>query len=122
MKSTKLEFGGLELDLRLDVKSITRIEKALDESMITLMPLDEGKMKLPPTHKLLLVLQGANQKPGITKQRIYEAFEKFLEEGKTTMDLFSIIAELLMESGFFGKVDQENQEEELSQDVEMDDL
>lgn len=104
MPNTKqFDFGGLNLQLRLDGKSILAIEKRLDESMMGLFLNGQGGMKLPASNKLLIVLQGANQTSRVTDKDLVNAFEKYLDSGKTTLDMFSTIQELLEESGFFGK-------------------
>lgn len=98
-----VEFGGLNLQLRLNGKSILSIEKRLDKSLMSLFLSGQGGMKLPPSNELLIVLQGANQTSGVTDKHLVEAFEKFLDEGKTTIDLQGIVQELLEDAGFFGK-------------------
>lgn len=114
LKNTKaVEFGGLNLELRLDGRSILAIEKRLDKSLLSLFLGNQGGMKLPPSNELLIVLQGANQTHGIKDEDIIGAFENFLDSGKTTMDLQSIIQELLEDAGFFGK----DKKEEASTDT-----
>lgn len=102
-------FGGLTLQLRLDGKSIINIEKRLDEGIMGLFVKKQGEIKLPPVNSLLIVLQGANKTSGVTDKVIVEAFEQYIESGKTTMDLFGEINEFLDEAGFFGekKTDKE---------------
>lgn len=99
----QLQFGNLNLQLRLDGKAIVSIEKRLDESLMGLFINGQGGMKLPPSNKLLIVLQGANQTSGVTDKAIIDAFELYLEDGKTPMDLFTEIQDLLETAGFFGK-------------------
>ncbi|MFS7206719.1 DUF6096 family protein [Carnobacterium divergens] len=114
LKNTKaVAFGGLNLKLRLDGRSILAIEKRLDKSLLSLFLGSQGGMKLPPSNELLIVLQGANQAHGIKDEDIIGAFENFLDSGKTTMDLQSIIQELLEDAGFFGK----DKKEEASTDT-----
>lgn len=99
----EFEFGGLHLQLRLDGKAILNIEKRLDEGIMGLFVKKQGEVKLPPVNSLLIVLQGANKTSGVTDKVIVDAFEKYIESGKTTMDLFGEINEFLDESGFFGE-------------------
>lgn len=99
----QFEFGGLNLQLRLDGKSILNIEKRLDESLMGLFLNGNGGMRLPATNKLLIVLQGANQTSNVGDSDIVRAFDKYIDEGRTTLELFTTIQELLEESGFFGK-------------------
>lgn len=110
MPNTKqFEFGGLNLQLRLSGKSIIAIEKRLDESLMGLFVNGQGGFKLPGTNKLLIVLQGANQTSGISDSDLVAAFERFIEAGNTTFDLFETIQELLDEAGFFGKKETEKE-------------
>ncbi|MCR1895837.1 DUF6096 family protein [Ligilactobacillus murinus] len=99
----KLEFGDLELSLRLDGRSIFNAEKRLGKSMLSLFMDSQGGNKLPPVNEILIVLQSANQTSGVTDAKIVKAFEKYLDQGHTTMDLFGELMELLELSGFFGK-------------------
>lgn len=126
MPNTKqVNFGGLDLQLRLDGRSILAIEKRLDKSLMSLFLSDRGGMKMPPTNELLIVMQGANQTHGIKDADIIKAFETFLDEGNGPMKLQEIVMELLDESGFFGekesKTDTESEEEAVSLDsIPMD--
>lgn len=99
----QFEFGGLNLQLRLDGNSILKIEKRLDESIMGLFLKGQGEMKLPATNKLLIILQGANQTSNVSEKDIVDAFGRYMENGHSTMDLFTEINDLLAESGFFGK-------------------
>lgn len=104
MPNTKqFEFGGLNLQLRLDGKSILAIEKRLDESLMGLFVKGQGEFKIPASNKLIIVLQGANQTSRVSDNDLVKAFGKYIEDGNTTMDLFAEINDLLAESGFFGK-------------------
>lgn len=125
MPNTKqFDFGGLNLQLRLDGKSILAIEKRLDESLMGLFLNGQGGMKLPASNKLLIVLQGANQTSRVTDKDLVNAFEKYLDSGKTTLDMFSTIQELLEESGFFGKETEKvvTNGESLDKEVEGEEL
>lgn len=103
-KATKtVQLGGLELDLKLGGREIFKIERRLGKSMLSLFMDSQGGNKLPPVNEILIVLQGANQNHGVTDKRVIEAFEQYLGDGHTTMDLFNELMELFDESGFFGK-------------------
>lgn len=103
-KATKtVQLGDLELDLKLGGREIFKIERRLGKSMLSLFMDSQGGNKLPPVNEILIVLQGANQNHGVTDKRIIEAFEQYLDDGHTTMDLFNELMELFDESGFFGK-------------------
>ena len=103
-KATKtVQLGNLELDLKLGGREIFKIERRLGKSMLSLFMDSQGGNKLPPVNEILIVLQGANQSHGVTDKRVIEAFEQYLDDGHTTMDLFNELMELFDESGFFGK-------------------
>jgi hypothetical protein len=107
--TTPFELGNLTLQLRLDGKAVLAIEKRLDEGIMGLFVKKQGEIKLPPSNSLLIVLQGANKTSGVTDKAIVEAFEQYIESGKTTMDLFSEINDFLDEAGFFGKKETVNE-------------
>ncbi|QBC36798.1 DUF6096 family protein [Lactococcus lactis] len=118
MPNTKqFEFGGLNLQLRLDGNSILSIEKRLDESIVGLFLKGQGEAKIPATNKLLIVLQGANQTSNVSESDIVAAFGRYVEEGHSTLDLFATINELLEESGFFGN---KKTEKEATNGVSLD--
>ena len=98
-----VQLGDLELDLKLGGREIFKIERRLGKSMLSLFMDSQGGNKLPPVNEILIVLQGANQNHGVTDKRVIEAFEQYLDDGHTTMDLFNELMELFDESGFFGK-------------------
>ncbi|KRM06964.1 prophage protein [Liquorilactobacillus ghanensis DSM 18630] len=103
-KATKeFNFGGLNLELKLAARDILEIEKRLGKSMMSLFMSGDGEMKLPPINEILIVLQGANQTHGVTDNDIFKAFEKYLDEGHSPMELFQVLTDLFQESGFFGK-------------------
>ena len=103
-KATKtVQLGDLELDLKLGGREIFKIERRLGKSMLSLFMDSQGGNKLPPVNEILIVLQGANQNHGVTDKRVIEAFEQYLDDGHTTMDLFNELMELFDESGFFCK-------------------
>lgn len=114
-KPTKIQFGGLELQLQLTGRIVLNIEGRLRESMVGLFINSEGGFRLPPANKLLIVIQGANTTHGVTDEVIADAFGKYLEEGHTTMDLMNIVQNLLDTSGFLGnKADNKKGEKQES--------
>ncbi|GHV97897.1 hypothetical protein lacNasYZ03_11730 [Lactobacillus nasalidis] len=97
-----IQLGKLTLDCKLDGKAILAIEKRLHKSILSLFMDANGNAQLPPANELLIVLQGANKTHGVSDQDIISAFEDYIENGGTTVDLFSNVSDLLQESGFFG--------------------
>ncbi|WP_035053111.1 DUF6096 family protein [Carnobacterium pleistocenium] len=111
LKTKKVYFGGKELVLRLDGKTIVQIENKLNKNLIGLF-VDNGKMTFPKTGEMLLILQAANTTHGIKESDMFDLLDIYLEDGNSTTDLMTTIQELLEESGFFGKekTEEENQD------------
>lgn len=116
----KMEFGDLELSLRLGGREIFNAEKRLGKSMLSLFMDSQGGNKLPPVNEILIVLQSANQTAGVTDAKIVKAFEKYLDQGHTTMELFNDLMELLELSGFFGKKDKNTKTDSESVSLEAE--
>ncbi len=120
-KATKtVQLGDLELDLKLGGREIFKIERRLGKSMLSLFMDSQGGNKLPPVNEILIVLQGANQSHGVTDKRVIEAFEQYLDDGHTTMDLFNELMELFGESGFFGKKKKKGTKTNTESEVTLD--
>lgn len=120
-KATKtVQLGDLELDLKLGGREIFKIERRLGKSMLSLFMDSQGGNKLPPVNEILIVLQGANQSHGVTDKRVIEAFEQYLDDGHTTMDLFNELMELFDESGFFGKKKRKGTKTNTESEVTLD--
>ncbi|MER2174938.1 MAG: DUF6096 family protein [Carnobacterium sp.] len=111
LKTKKVYFGGKELVLRLDGKTIVQIENKLNKNLLGLF-VDNGKMTFPKTGEMLLILQAANTTHGIKESDMFELLDIYLEDGNSTTDLMTTIQELLEESGFFGKekTEEENKD------------
>lgn len=112
-KTTEVTFGGLTLRCRLDGNAILKIETRLDESLIGLFVKGEGEMKLPPSNKLLIVLQLSNTVHGIREIDVKNAFIRHIEEGGNSMDIFEKVQEVLDAAGFFPKQEAEEDERAL---------
>ena len=120
-KATKtMQLGDLELDLKLGGREVFKIERQLGKSMLSLFMDSQGGNKLPPVNEILIVLQGANQNHGVTDKRVLNAFEKYLDDGNTTMDLFNALMELFEASGFFGKKKKSSKTNSESDEVTLD--
>lgn len=108
LKTKKIYFGGKELVLRLDGKTIVQIENKLNKNLLSLF-IDNGKMTFPKTGEMLLILHAANTNHGIKESDMFDLLDIYLENGNSTTDLMTTIQELLEESGFFGKTEKENE-------------
>lgn len=111
LKTKKIHFGGKELVLRLDGKTIVQIENKINKNLLSLF-IDNGKMTFPKTGEMLLILHAANTTHGIKESDMFDLLDVYLETGHSTTELMEIIQNLLDESGFFGKkkMEEENQD------------
>ncbi|VDG18248.1 hypothetical protein [Lactobacillus brevis] [Lactiplantibacillus mudanjiangensis] len=99
---TQFQLGNLSLNLKLDGRAILNIEKRLKKSVMALFMSGDGSMQLPPTSEILIVLQGANKTHGITDKDMIAAFQEYLDQGNSPMDLFMALSNLFDDAGFFG--------------------
>lgn len=104
----KIQLGNLTLDVVLNGRAILNIEKRLGKSVMSLFMSSDGEMKLPPVNEILIVLQGANQTHGVSDKDMVEAFQKYLDQDNSPMDLFMVLSDLFQESGFFGSKNQDD--------------
>lgn len=102
-----VEFGGKTLQLRLDGKTIVRIENRLNKSMLALFMNGTG-MNMPKVGELLLVLQMANTNHGVKEEEMTDLYDAYVGKGNSYMDLFQTVQESLDEAGFFGKKKDES--------------
>lgn len=102
-----VEFGGKTLQLRLDGKTIVRIENRLNKSMLALFMNGTG-MNMPKVGELLLVLQMANTNHGVKEEEMTDLYDAYVGQGNSYMDLFQTVQESLDEAGFFGKKKDES--------------
>ncbi|GEO70542.1 DUF6096 family protein [Levilactobacillus acidifarinae] len=98
---TPFQFGSLNLSLKLDGKALVNIEKRLGKSAMSLFMNADGGMKLPPVNEIMIVLKGANQKHGVKDSEMVKAFQEYLDDGNSPMDLFLALSDLFNDAGFF---------------------
>lgn len=111
LNTKKVRFGGKELVLRLDGKTIVQIENKLNKNLLSLF-VDNGKMTFPKTGEMLLILHAANTIHGVKESDMYDLLDIYLGDGNSTTDLMTIIQELLEESGFFGRTEKEEENQD----------
>lgn len=117
MPNTKtIELGNLTLQCRLDGKAIFNVERRLSESLLTVIGSQE---KLPPVHKLLMILHESNTTHGIKEDQVVKSFYSYVDNGGTTMELYEKVMELLEKDGFFGKNTDEEADEEEEEEEEV---
>lgn len=118
MPHTKeVKLGSVVLQCRLDGMAVLKIEQRLDESVMGLFMKNEGEMKLPPISKMLIILHASNVKHGVKEKDVLDGFMQHMNQGGTTMDIITIVQELLEEAGFFGKQEDNPTTDETEQEV-----
>ncbi|WP_089089604.1 DUF6096 family protein [Secundilactobacillus pentosiphilus] len=108
--TTQVQLGHLSLDLKLDGRAILNIEKRLGKSVMALFMNADGGMQMPPTNEILIVLQGANTKHGVSDADMINAFGEYVDQGNSPMDLFLKLTDLFQASGFFGNKKSDSKE------------
>lgn len=98
---TELIIGGNAYKLRLNTKASVALEKALGYNAISMfMDIDNGVM--PKLGDILIVLHAMLQpmNHGITQDKVYDLFDKYVEEGHNMYDLIPLFVEVFQESGY----------------------
>lgn len=107
--------GEREYKLKLTTAQICKLEEKYRCNLLNLLMNNSGGM--PTLGLMLTVIQAAAQpwEHGIKYKDIQEAFEKYVDDGGTQLDLFAdVIIQTLMVSGFF----TENQKAEMEEKME----
>ena len=102
---TELIIGGNTYKLRLNTKASVALEKALGYNAISMfMDIDNGVM--PKLGDILIVLHAMLQplNHGISMDKVYELFDKYVEDGHSMYDLIPVFVEVFQESGYMPTV------------------
>ena len=98
---TELIIGGESYKLRLTTKASVALEKALGYNPIAmLMDIDNGVM--PKLNDVLIMLQVMLQTyhHGMSMDKVYDLFDKYIAEGKGMLDLIPVFIEVFQDSGY----------------------
>lgn len=98
---TELIIGGDSYKLRLNTKASVALEKALGYNAISMfMDIDNGVM--PKLGDILIVLHAMLQpmNHGMSIDKVYDLFDKYVAEGHNMYDLIPIFVEVFQESGY----------------------
>lgn len=98
---TELIIGGNSYRLRLNTKASVALEKALGYNAISMfMDIDNGVM--PKLGDILIVLHAMLQplNHGISMDKVYDLFDKYVDEGHNMYDLIPLFVEVFQESGY----------------------
>lgn len=103
MLYTTINVGGIEYKARLTAKACVDLEKKLGTNPLNILGEFSTTNKIPDLTTMLVILHASLQayEHGITLDRVYDIYDKFVEEGNSLMELFPIIIEIFKTSGFF---------------------
>lgn len=107
IRTQNITFGGKELELRLDAKSIIGTERKLRKSLFTLFFVD-GKQNIPSTGEMLTLIHGCITTHGVKESDMIDLFDNYMAEGKGPMDLMQLCMEIMEEGGFFGRTEADD--------------
>lgn len=100
----ELPIGEEIFKLRLTTKNSLALERTLGYNPITLlMEIDKGKM--PKMSDVLVILHAMLQTyhHGMSMDKIYDLFDKYVETGKSMFDLIPVFVEVFEQSGYITK-------------------
>jgi hypothetical protein len=109
---TELQVGNEVYKLRLNTRASVALEKSLGYNPIgLLMKIDEGEM--PKLNDVLIILQAMLQPyhHGYTLDKVYDLFDRYIEDGKGMFDLIPVIIEVFQNSGYLTVAGQEAETE-----------
>jgi len=97
------EWNGYKL--RLDAKRVSQLEDSLGGKSPLSLFANTNEKNVPPLKGMLLVLHFSLQalQNGIKLDDTYDIYDKWIEEGHSMMELFSVIIEVYKSSGLIPK-------------------
>lgn len=110
--------NGEDYNLKLRTKDIVVLEEKLKENLMSVV-IGNG---IPKLSTMLLIIHRAmqGQHANIKEEKVYDIFDKYIEEDGTQMSLFTdVILPLMSASGFFTSNQTELMEEKMEEAKEM---
>ena len=101
---TELTIGSESYKLKLTTRTSIALEKALGYNPLTmLMKIDEGVM--PTLNDILIILHNMLQAyhHGMNMDKVYNLFDRYVEDGHNMFDLIPVFVEVFQESGYIAK-------------------
>lgn len=111
---TELLIGGESYKLKLTTKTSIMLERALGYNPISML-LDVEKGKMPKLNDVLIILQAMLQTyhHGLNMDKVYDLFDKYVEDGGSMFDLIPVFVEVFEHSGYISsKQASEGEDEE----------
>lgn len=101
---TELTIGSESYKLKLTTRNSIALEKALGYNPLTmLMKIDDGVM--PTLNDILIILHNMLQTyhHGMNMDKVYNLFDRYVEDGHNMFDLIPVFVEVFQESGYIAK-------------------
>lgn len=102
MLYTEFKVGEQEFKLRIDARATVALEKKLGRSPLDVF-MDAQNGSLPKLEGVIAILHASLQKyqNGFTEEKVYDLYDKYIEEGGTFIELISVLLDVFKTSGFF---------------------
>ena len=107
----ELNIGDETYKLRLTTRTSIGLEKALGYNPLSVfMSMDDGNM--PKMSDMLIILHSMLQAlhHGITLDKVYDLFDRYVAEGHNLFDLVPVFIEVFQNSGYMSKPEDINEE------------
>ena len=103
MLYTTITIDGVDYKARLNDKACVDLEKKLGTNPLNIFAKIADNGNIPDLGVLITMLQASltAYNHGITMDKTYELYDKFVDEGHTLMDLVPILLDVFKVSGFF---------------------
>ena len=103
MLYTTITIDGVDYKARLNAKACVDLEKKLGTNPLNIFAKIADNGNIPDLGVLITMLQASltAYNHGITMDKTYELYDKFVDEGHTLMDLVPILLDVFRVSGFF---------------------
>lgn len=103
MLYTTITIDGVDYKARLNAKACVDLEKKLGTNPLNIFARIADNGNIPDLGVLITMLQASltAYNHGITIDKTYELYDKFVDEGHTLMDLVPILLDVFKVSGFF---------------------
>lgn len=109
MLYTTFTVGEKEYKARLATKQVVQLERKFGRNPINLLAeIGQDGDVMPRIEPMLDILQVSLQtyEHGISLDDVYDLYDKMLEEGKTSVDLITLIVKIFQDSGLVPKEEE----------------
>lgn len=114
MLYTVFTAGGKDYKLRLNTRAVVDVEKRLNKNMLNIFT-TLSTNQLPLTNDLMVLLHASMQQyqHSISLDDVYDIYDKYLEEGNTLSDFYTVIFDLFKTSGLMKEEVEESAEDSI---------